>query len=148
MNMTLRPLIFWNAMFGLAAIPAVALCAEAGQSVWAGVYTSAQADRGADQYQQHCASCHGDALGGSDAAPPLAGSSFLANWNGQTAGALFTRIKTTMPFDNPNSLTSAEVTDIEAMILARNEFPAGSRELPADPAKLRAIAINQNKPGQ
>ena len=32
------------------------------RSIWDGVYTDAQADRGREQYTQHCANCHGDTL--------------------------------------------------------------------------------------
>jgi mono/diheme cytochrome c family protein len=144
--MMIRPLGPWLLAGALMALPTLALSQAAGTSVWGGVYTQAQADRGAAQYQQHCASCHGDALGGGDSAPPLAGSAFLGNWFGQNAGALFTRIKTTMPLDNPDSLSGETVADIEAFILSKNEFPAGQAELPADPAKLGGVAITQEKP--
>lgn len=128
------------------ALPAVALSQGASRNVWGGVYTAAQAQRGAALYASTCASCHGDGLGGSDQAPALTGGGFQANWNGQTAAALFTRIKTTMPLDNPNSLSAAKVADIEALILSRNGFPAGQAELPADPGALGAHMISQDKP--
>ena len=129
------------------AVPSIALSQGAtGRTVWSGVYSKAQADRGAAAYAQHCASCHGDSLAGGDQAPPLAGGTFLANWNGQDAGALFNRIKTTMPLDNPNSLGAATVASIEAMILARNGFPAGQADLPADPAAQAGIAVTDTKP--
>ncbi|MBB3694287.1 c-type cytochrome [Sphingomonas sp. BK580] len=140
---SLRPLL----AVALVALPAVALSQAAPRSVWGGVYTAAQVQRGAAVYAAHCASCHGDALGGNDQAPALAGSGFLANWNGQSAAALFTRIKTTMPFDNPNSLGAAKVADVEAMILSKNGFPAGAAELPSDAGALGTIAITQDKPG-
>ena len=139
--------LFLVLLAGIAvAVPGIALSQGPAASVWSGVYSQAQADRGAAAYGQHCAACHGDALGGGDSAPPLAGEAFLANWNGQNAGALFTRIKTTMPLDNPGSLNAATVADIEAMILARNDFPAGKADLPADQAHQAAIAITQAKP--
>jgi S-disulfanyl-L-cysteine oxidoreductase SoxD len=136
----------WLMATALIALPTLAMSQSAGKSVWDGAYSQAQADRGAAHYQQHCATCHGDALGGGDSAPPLAGSAFLGNWFGQSAGALFTRIKTTMPLDNPDSLSAETVADIEAFILSKNEFPAGQAELPADPAKLGGVAITQEKP--
>jgi mono/diheme cytochrome c family protein len=145
--MKTRPIGSWLTATALMALPTLALSQAAGRSVWSGVYTQAQADRGASQYQQHCAACHGDALGGGDSAPPLSGSAFLGNWFGQNTGALFTRIKTTMPLDNPDSLSAATVADIEAFILSKNDFPAGQAELPADPARLGGVAITQDKPG-
>src|SRR5271169_4792725 len=47
-----------------------------------GVYTDAQAARGKALYQQQCARCHGEALGGGNA-PPLAGSEFITAWGAQ-----------------------------------------------------------------
>src|ERR1700721_1956122 len=40
-------------------------------SVWDGVYTAGQADRGKALYGKQCASCHGAGLDGSGQAPPL-----------------------------------------------------------------------------
>ncbi|MBU3078599.1 c-type cytochrome [Sphingomonas quercus] len=135
----------WLAGLALAAIPALALAAPA--TVWDGAYSEAQAKRGEAQYTAHCASCHGDNLAGADVAPPLAGGGFLSNWSGQSAGDLFTRIKTTMPQDNPGSLGSAAVADVEAYILSKNGFPAGSTELPRDASLLGQTKIVPDRPG-
>ena len=64
---------------------------DGAKSVWDGVYTEAQAKRGAAGYAEQCASCHGDQLTGGEMAPPLAGGEFLSNWNGLSAGELFER---------------------------------------------------------
>ena len=42
-------------------------------SVWDGVYTVEQANRGKGMYAEQCASCHGSELTGGEMAPPLAG---------------------------------------------------------------------------
>src|SRR6185369_14585331 len=76
---------------------AVLLAAQTTRSVWDGVYTSAQAERGAALYANNCASCHGSALGGGESAPPLTGGEFSSNWYGLTVGDLFERIRITMP---------------------------------------------------
>ena len=85
---------------GLLAAPAVWLAALSAspmaaqeQSVNAGVYTDAQATRGADTYNKECASCHGAGLEGDGFAPALSGTEFLSNWNGTTLGDLFDRIR-------------------------------------------------------
>lgn len=62
--------------------------AQQSASVWDGVYSMPQADRGKALYGDKCASCHGAALDGNGTAPPLAGKDFQSNWNGQTAGDL------------------------------------------------------------
>ena len=74
------------------------------RSVWDGVYSQDQAQRGQALYNQHCMACHGGSLTGGEQAPPLAGGDFLSNWNGLTVGDLFERIRTTMPLNNPQSL--------------------------------------------
>lgn len=61
---------------------------QAARSVWDGVYTAEQAKRGEALYGEHCASCHGAALAGAEAAPALTGFEFSANWNGLTLGDL------------------------------------------------------------
>lgn len=100
------------------------------QTACEGVYTQTQAARGGAVYQDHCAACHGSGLEGADVNPPLAGAGFLANWQGQTARDLTTRIRATMPPDNPGRLGAAETADITAYLLMRNRFPDGSAELP------------------
>ena len=74
------------------------------RSVWEGIYSKAQASRGAGLYAQECASCHGTMLTGGESAPPLAGGDFLSNWEGLTIGDLFERIRTTMPATRPGAL--------------------------------------------
>jgi len=60
-------------------------------------------------YGASCAKCHGDTLTGGEAAPPLTGGEFLANWNGLTVGDLFERIRISMPADRPGALSSAQM---------------------------------------
>lgn len=143
-----RPSRLWAAAAALVAIPAIAVSQAPPTSVWDGAYSPAQVDRGQAQYNAHCASCHGDALNGGDSAPALSGGGFLTNWSGQSAGDLFTRIKTTMPLDAPGSLGSPAVGDIEAFLLSKNGFPVGKFDLAHDPALLAHIAITQDKPSQ
>ena len=50
-------------------------------SVWDGVYSEAQAERGRQLYEASCARCHGDDLSGANARP-LAGESFIRDWGG------------------------------------------------------------------
>ncbi len=126
----------------LAALPAGA------KTVWDGVYSAAQAQRGHTQFDNHCAACHGAGLSGNanDGFPPLSGKVFLYNWNSLTVDMLFDRIHLTMPQDHPGSLDAATAADITAFILAANEFPAGASELPGDDQVLKGIEIDTTKP--
>lgn len=118
-----------------------------GKTVWDGAYTAEQAKRGEAAYQANCAACHGESLAGIDVAPPLTGSQFLGNWNSLTTNDLFDRIKTTMPLNDPGTLSGRTVADIEAFILQTNGFPAGQVAIPPDPAAGIPAKILANKPG-
>jgi mono/diheme cytochrome c family protein len=117
------------------------------KTVWDSVYTIEQAARGESSYAKGCARCHGAALTGSDQSPPLTGSAFLGNWNGQSLIDLQQRIKTTMPSDSIGIYDTKFVTDVLAFILKANGFPAGQAELAADDAALKEIAIRASRPG-
>ncbi len=138
----MRALLILAAASSLGAVA----WAQSGHPVSAGVYTTAQAARGATAYAQHCAGCHGAGMEGVDVAPPLAGGRFLANWTNQPLGALFTKIKTTMPQDDPGSLGGAQTADIVAAMLQANGFAPGKDDLPADADQLQQVTIDAPKP--
>jgi S-disulfanyl-L-cysteine oxidoreductase SoxD len=114
-------------------------------SVWDGVYTAEQAQRGDQLYHGKCASCHGDSMTGGESAPPLVGGQFLSNWNGLTLDVLFERIRVTMPIDNPARVSRLSKADILAYILSVNRFPPGKAELEHKTEMLKEILIEANK---
>ena len=116
------------------------------KTVWDGVFTADQAATGKTVFQNKCATCHGAELSGGEMAPALAGSGFLANWQGSSLGDLFTRIHSTMPANDPGSMTNAETAQVLAYILSFNQFPAGATPLPSDEASLGQIGITDKKP--
>jgi mono/diheme cytochrome c family protein len=130
---------------GLIVFLAAAVYGQQASSVWDGVYTPQQADRGKALYGKECASCHGAALDGIGPAPPLAGADFQGNWNGQTADDLFEKIQTSMPADRPGRLSRGQNADILAFLLSSNGFPGGQKELPSDAAALRKIRFEASK---
>ena len=111
------------------------------RTVWDGVYTTAQSDRGRAAYRMSCASCHGESLAG-DVAPALSGP-FWSIWEGRTVAELFKVIRTTMPADGPESLKPQEYADIVTYLFNVNKFPAGEVELPTDAAALEAVKITK-----
>lgn len=130
-------------IFGLLTLVlATAAATQQGRDASVGVYSKTQAARGAQGYAAHCASCHGDLLQGIDVAPPLTGSRFLSNWLNQTSDALFTRIKTTMPQNDPGTLGTRGAVDIMAYILQTNGFSAGTDDLPSSAEELQQIRID------
>ena len=111
------------------------------KSVWDGVYTQEQANRGKALYSTECASCHGAELTGGEMAPGLAGGEFISGWDGLTVGDLFERIRISMPQDKPGSLGRQQAADIVAYILSFNKAPAGQTELPGDADQLKTVTI-------
>jgi quinoprotein glucose dehydrogenase len=131
-----------------AALSYTALRAQQpSRSVWDGVYTREQADRGQPLYKQYCATCHGEMLEGIEMAPALVGGEFIDNWSGQTLGDLFERIRATMPRDKPGRLSREINADITAYMLSFNKFPAGGAELSHDTQVLKQIRLDAVKPG-
>jgi S-disulfanyl-L-cysteine oxidoreductase SoxD len=115
-------------------------------TVWSGVFTTAQADRGGAVYAQSCANCHGGGLEGADMSPALAGAAFMASWNDLTLGDLFERIRISMPADRPGTLSRQQMADVIAFLLRSNQFPAGATELPTEAPALRAMKFLVVKP--
>ncbi len=115
------------------------------RSVWDGVYTSAQADKGKALFGDNCAKCHGGTLDGNDEIPALKGSHFMADWESQTAAELSNRVHTTMPMDDPGKLSTPSATSVVAYLLQQNGIPAGNSEL-TDLTASQA-RIDAQKPG-
>jgi len=109
------------------------------KSQWDGVYTEAQAQRGEPLYQQYCSSCHGPDMAGGEMAPGLAGGEFSANWNDLSLGQLFERMRTSMPQNNPGSLSRQQNADILSFVLRKGSAPAAGAELPTQTEVLNQI---------
>ena len=120
--------------------------AQPAASVWDGIYTEAQAARGAGDFATACASCHGASLPGTGEAPALQGPQFVSDFDGETVGDLFDRIRTSMPQDRPASLPREQYADILAFILKANAFPAGAKELDRRSEYLKAIHFTATSP--
>lgn len=139
-----RAALWW---LGLAAFATAASGDDTAGSIRAGVYTAAQADRGAYAYPVACGKCHGYLLDGAPddpdmfSTPPIGGPKFLRNWNGRSLGALFAYAKATMPANNPGFLPDQELADVLAYLLQQSGAPAGEIELGPDPDRLGRIVI-------
>jgi mono/diheme cytochrome c family protein len=136
----------WTCVAVWAAACCIVVNAQASRSVWEGVYTAEQAKRGEALYGQHCASCHGATLLGAEEAPALTGLEFSGNWNGLTLGDLYDRIRTSMPANEPGSVSAQQKVDIIAYMLRVGSFPAGTAELPRDAQILIQIKYESTRP--
>ena len=117
-------------------------------SVWSGVYTEAQNQRGAELHSGTCAQCHGLRLNGAaqpdqPPSPAIARTAFLRKWSGQSLAALFGYIRYKMPPDAPNTLTDQQTADAIAHMLAMSSIPGGNSELPADAKGLEKFIIEE-----
>ncbi len=96
-----------------------------------GVYTEAQAQRGASTFRSSCGYCH--------TATEFAGDHFRRMVSGDQIYWFYEYIRFNMPQDAPGALPAQAYADILAYILELNEYPAGGEDLPAEPAVLRNI---------
>ena len=142
----LRPYLMALAIWFLAVPIARSQEASPSRSVWDGVYTEEQAKRGEEMYRKECATCHGDTLVGGGGAAPLAGGTFLSNWNGLTVGDLFERIRKTMPQGALGKLSKQQDADVLAYLLSFNKFPVGKAELQKQVEFLKEIRFEATKP--
>jgi cytochrome c5 len=100
------------------------------KTVWDGVYTTAQAERGSAAYGTKCAICHKADLTGYQRV--LKGDHFMEHWRESVLNDLFANISATMPRDAPGTLSEGVYLDILAFVLSANAFPAGANELTRD----------------
>jgi mono/diheme cytochrome c family protein len=111
------------------------------KTVWDGVFTTAQAERGKENYLSgRCGGCHKLDLTG-DRGPALKGEDFIAHWENGSVNTLFDKIRETMPQNSPNDVTEDAKADIVAYLLQSNGFPTGKTELRADAESLGIIDI-------
>lgn len=109
------------------------------------LYTEQQADAGKAIYMGACASCHGDKLQG-NSAPASGGKALLhkAQKLGWSVGDMRMLVVTSMPLNNPGSLSSKQYADVLAFLLASDCYPAGSTPFPTkDTAKLKHTPLQQ-----
>jgi mono/diheme cytochrome c family protein len=137
----------WLAIVILCA-PSISLVAQIGapqqnaqtmSSVWDGVYTAAQAERGKQVYVGHCARCHGDDPANSR--NPLSGDRFAEHWESRTLADLFRRIRDTMPAGQVAAVEDPQKLDAMVYVMQRNGFPEGRAELTPDADALATIQI-------
>ncbi len=130
----------------VASVLSLAAHSPSVQSSWNGIYTEVQATEGAGLYRVHCASCHGEALGGAEAVPALAGVTFSATWDGVPLFDLFERIRTTMPPGKSGTVTRSGHAAILAFLLKANGMPSGEKPLGTDKVSLSGLVYRTHRP--
>jgi cytochrome c5 len=118
--------------------------APAGRTVWEGVYSETQAERGTAIFGQSCSNCHTFSPQGNH---PLGGDAFWKSYSQKTVGDLIAYVSANMPNGNGGSLPASSYNDLVAFILKSNGFPAGSGELAPESAAEVQI-IPKDGPGE
>jgi mono/diheme cytochrome c family protein len=147
----------WGNNFGAVAaaevVPVLAAARATGPlaSVWEGVFSREQAERGRQVIRTACAECHGTRLDGQPLdpdrgpSPAIARARFLRVWDGRSLASLYAYTKATMPPSTPGALSEAEYLEAIAQMLATSGVPAGETALTADLARLSRILIRQQR---
>lgn len=107
-------------MIRAAAVTALGAALAVGVAAAEGEPVVDQVAAGKVAYAAKCAACHGQSLEGMTHAPALSGGGFKVKWQGQVARALYRRILSTMPADNPGSLSQQEALDVIVYCLSVN----------------------------
>lgn len=105
----------------------------------AGLYTSDQASRGADIFEDVCSECH--------TTSEFRGRVFQADWGRRSVYSFYRTVRSTMPDDNPGGLSEQVYLDVIAYILGMNGHPTGPGELTAD-SPMREVRIDPDFGGQ
>lgn len=125
--------ILWAVSVGVNPVTAQAPSTLASQ----GVYTKAQASRGASLYEDICLACH--TLG------RFRGADFATKWADKPLATLFKAVRT-MPLDQPESLEPQEYADVVAYFLSINAYPEGTTELAATDQAIAAVTLDAKAP--
>ena len=124
-------------MFTLSPHRAVAQATDSSKTTalttLSGVFTTAQAVSGRSLYRASCESCH--------TLTEFTGSTFWNEWVGKPLSDLFGYIRSTMPKDNPSSLSDDDYVNATAFILQMNQMPPGDKALPPDSTTLSKIKV-------
>lgn len=135
--------ILAGALLAATAAP-VTRAQEPARTVDDGVFSDAQATRGAAAFDGACSGCHRADLTG-NSGPALRGQRFASQYAGKDLRTLFTKIATTMPKNAAvGSLPENVNLEIVAHLLRENGFPAGSVELAAN--ALEGIRVLPGRP--
>jgi quinoprotein glucose dehydrogenase len=122
------------AVLGAVAL-GLALAAQTGKrTVRDGVFSAAQAERGARVFESICTSCH-------EIAEFTAAGAYLEDVEGESIWETFEFVSAEMPEDDPGSLELEEYAAVLAYMLSVYGLPSGAGDLAAEQESLEAIAI-------
>lgn len=107
---------------------------EAAPRLLPAVQTDSQVARGREWYVSQCQSCH--------PSEDMSSADFKVRWSGQRAYDLFEIISTTMPEEEPGTLSRRTYVDIVAYLMRLNGMPVAPAPLADDDASLQAATLS------
>ena len=111
-----------------------------GVTVREGIYSPAQAAEGQSVYVAKCSACHLENLsGGMNESPALRGEQFVADFANKPLRNLYSRILSTMPLNDPGTLSDKETLAVVAYLLMQNGYPSSPNRSLANPESLDNI---------
>jgi mono/diheme cytochrome c family protein len=125
--------VFGAAALGLAATWALT-AQSAGRTIRDGVFSPAQAERGAQVFGTICTNCH-------DITEFTGAGAYLEDVEGKPLWETFEFVSSEMPEDDPGSLSLEEYSAVLAYIFSIYGLPSGDAELAVDQKSLEAITI-------
>jgi mono/diheme cytochrome c family protein len=123
-----------HVLAGIALALASRATPVAAQSGLPPTYTDSQAVRGGQWFAARCQACH--------PSRDMASPDFKVRWGGLTALDLYAIISTTMPQNEPGTLSRRAYTDIVAYLMQLNGLQAGTTPLTADSTALAAARLS------
>jgi S-disulfanyl-L-cysteine oxidoreductase SoxD len=130
----------------VTAVPESAFTAQ-NKTVWDGIYTEEQAERGARSFTTYCVRCHGGAANDGEEGRSLAGEPFWKSFRESTVDHLLDYVSRNMPNGAGGTLGANVYADVVAFILSRNALPPGTSELTKDSA-VGVQIIAKGGPGE
>lgn len=110
-------------------------------TIFDGVYTEEQAERGKALYATDCTACHGNTARGGPGSPGLVAFTLDSKYADQPLSAYWNFMVHNMPPGNAGWFTDQEYADITAYLLQLHGAPSGDTELEGTEEALSQIMI-------
>jgi mono/diheme cytochrome c family protein len=112
-------------------------------TVWSGVYSKTEAERGKQAYTQLCSRCHGTEMKGGLTAPGIIGVKFFDRWHDLRLADVVAYIQAAMPREHEFYVPADSARAIVGLMLQESGVPPGREPMAADVKIQREILITR-----
>jgi quinoprotein glucose dehydrogenase len=112
-------------------------------TVWSGVYSKTEAERGKQAYAQLCSRCHGTDMKGGLTAPSLIGAKFFDRWHDLRLADVVAYLQAAMPREHEFYVPADSARAIVGLMLKESGVPAGREAMATDVRVQREILITR-----